>query len=248
MCLSCLSCMCCLNRKCYEFCYEKCCKKCCKDVSLKRYFIPFIFAPIACIHQSVVNYIYLPIIIGLSAFVLFWNFPKLVYYTASRPLYYEDLFIDEKKLPNYDVNPNLKNKFQTILEWILVITNAILVSALADYWLYKTIGDFTTLEILGITGGIIKIFQIVNNTVSRIMLKILKIIIRRENKKIQEKQTDQIKEIMNIKLKISEQNETKPEDAERADEGNTDEENIDPGDFELIETKDFVKRGRINNI
>ena len=35
---------------------------------------------------------------------------------------------NEKKLPNYDVDDKLKNKFQRILEWLLIITNTLLVS------------------------------------------------------------------------------------------------------------------------
>jgi hypothetical protein len=119
-------------------------------------------------------------VVGFSAFILFWNFPKMIYYTTSRPLYYEDLFIDEKKLPNYDVTAGLKIKFQCILEWVLIITNTLLVAGLSDWWLYKTIDHFNIMEIIGITGGIIKIFQIVNNTISRIMLQILRNIIKND--------------------------------------------------------------------
>ena len=115
---------------------------------------------------------------------LFWNFPKIVYYTASRPLYYEDLFIDEKKLPNYNVDDKLKNKFQCILEWLLITTNTLLVAGLSDWWLYKTIGKFTLLEVVGVTGGIIKIFQTINNTISRVMLKILRKEIKKQNRQL----------------------------------------------------------------
>ena len=41
------------------------------------------------------HFVYLPIVAGVS-FIIFWNYPWLVYYTASKPLYYQDLFIDEK--------------------------------------------------------------------------------------------------------------------------------------------------------
>ena len=78
-------------------------------------------------------------------------------------------------LPNYNIDSDLKNKFQCILLWVLIITNSILVGALSDYWLYKTTSkDNSIIQIIGITGGIIKIFQIVNNTVGRILLKIIK--------------------------------------------------------------------------
>ena len=81
-------------------------------------------------------------------------------------MYYEDLFIDVKKLPNYDVSNKLKNKFQFILEWVLIITNTFLVAGLSDWWLYKTVDHLNMIEIVGITGGIIKMFQLVNNTIS----------------------------------------------------------------------------------
>ena len=142
----------------------ECSKSNCKNIKCKRYFLPFILSPALAIYPEIFNFYYLPIVVGFSAFILFWNFPKIVYYTASRPLYYEDLFIDEKKLPNYDVDDKLKNKFQCILEWLLIITNTLLVAGLSDWWLYKTQNNFTLLEVVGITGGIIKIFQTINNT------------------------------------------------------------------------------------
>ena len=91
----------------------ECKKSSCKDIKCKRYFLPLIFTPAAAWHPEVFNFYYFPLVVGFSAFILFWNFPKIVYYTASRPLYYEDLFIDEKKLPNYDVSSKLKKKFQS---------------------------------------------------------------------------------------------------------------------------------------
>lgn len=161
-----------------------CSKSNCKDIKCKRYFLPFILTPVLAIYPEIFNFYYFPVIVGFSAFILFWNFPKIVYYTASRPLYYEDLFIDEKKLPNYDVDEKLKNKFQCILEWLLIITNTLLVSGLSDWWLYKTQDKFTLLEVVGVTGGIIKIFQTVNNTISRVMLKILRKQIKRQNRQL----------------------------------------------------------------
>jgi len=172
----------------------------CKDIKYKRYFLPLIFIPVTAIFPEVFNFYYFPLVVGFSSFILFWNFPKIVYYTASRPLYYEDLFIDEKKLPNYDVSNKLKKKFQCILEWFLIITNTILVAGLSDWWLYKTLDHLNIMEIVGITGGIIKIFQLVNNTISRIMLKILRKSIKRENKEIRQKQSQKIKELVNFKL------------------------------------------------
>lgn len=178
----------------------ECTKSNCKDIKCKRYFLPLIFAPAAAIHPEIFNFYYFPMVVGVSAFILFWNFPKLVYYTASRPLYYEDLFIDASKLPNYDVSVSIKKRFQFILEWVLIVTNTLLVAALSDYWLYKTVDHFTIIEIVGITGGIIKVFQTVNNTISRIMLKILRKRVKKENKTLKALQSQKLQDLVNFKV------------------------------------------------
>ena len=178
----------------------ECKKTSCKDIKCKRYFLPLIFTPAAALHPEVFNFYYFPLVVGFSAFIIFWNFPKIVYYTASRPLYYEDLFIDEKKLPNYDVSNTLKRKFQCILEWILIVTNTLLVAGLSEWWLYKTSQNLNVMELVGITGGIIKMFQLVNNTISRVMLKILRKRIKKENQQIRETQSKQISELVNFKI------------------------------------------------
>ena len=182
-------------------CLDVECKKSnCKDIKCKRYFLPLIFAPAAAIHPEILNFYYFPMVVGVSAFILFWNFPKLVYYTASRPLYYEDLFIDSSKLPNYDVSLSIKKRFQFILEWVLIVTNTLLVAALSDYWLYKTVDHFTIIEIIGITGGIIKVFQTVNNTISRIMLKVLRKRVKEENKTLKALQSQKLQDLVNFKV------------------------------------------------
>ena len=173
----------------------------CKNkLKISRYFLPLLFLPALFLIDQIRNNIYVPIIIFVSSFVFFWNFQYFVYYTASKPLYYEDLFIDEKKLPNYEVSTKLKNKFQCILEWILIITNTLLVAGLSDWWLYKTLDNLNVMEVVGITGGIIKMFQMVNNTISRIMLKILRKNIKRENKQLRENQSQKITELVNFKM------------------------------------------------
>ena len=187
--------MCCKDNS--KTCCDNC-KICCKKIKIKRYFIPLVFAPAALIYENFQNYIYIPLFLFLSAFILFWNFPKIVYYTASKPLYFEDLFIDEKKIPNYDVNPKLKRKFELIIVWVLIITNSLLVAALGDYWLYRTLDTNTTIEILGVTGGIIKIFQMLNNNISMIMLKILKCFIKQENKRLRLLEIEKMRELVQV--------------------------------------------------
>ena len=54
---------------------------------------------------------------------------------------------------------------------------------LADYWLYKTNNMVSIFEILGITGGILKIFQLVNNLCGKIMIKIIRCSIKKEKER-----------------------------------------------------------------
>tara|TARA_Y100000389_G_C17197820_1_gene382097 strand:- start:80 stop:658 length:579 start_codon:yes stop_codon:yes gene_type:complete len=180
-----------------------CCNyfKCCKKIPKKRFALPFIGVFVLLILEEVRNFMYLPIVFSFGSFIIFWNFPFLVYESASRPLYYEDIFIDEKKLPNYEISDELKNKFKSILLWVLVITNSLLVGALSDYWLFKSteVNKSNYIEIIGMTGGIIKIFQIVNNGVAKIMLKIVKDKIKRENALVQVKENQIIKGIIGLK-------------------------------------------------
>ena len=171
----------------------------CKDIPVKRYFLPLIGVFALSALPELQNFIYLPLVIIFGFLILFWNFPWIVYYTASKPLYYQDLFIDEKKLPNYDVDEGIKYKFKLILESVLITSNALLTGALADYYLYKTTGSEGYMEILGVTGGIIKIFQMINNSISRFMLKILKRCIRKENRDLKRKQVANIERIIRLK-------------------------------------------------
>jgi len=174
---------------------------CCKKIPIKRWFLPGVGAIALLIYEEARDYVYLPFVISFVFFIIFWNFPFMVYHTASRPLYYEDLFIDEKKLPNYEVEESVKKKFQCILVWVLIITNTILTGALSEYWFYQLNGNFTHtwIEIIGITGGIIKIFQIGNNTLVRIMLKILKHYVKQENLLYTAEQIEKIQNIIRLK-------------------------------------------------
>lgn len=156
------------------------CKKC-KQIRWNLVCIPLIFSPILLFFDLFKNYIYIPVIMFIASFVLFWNIPYIIFYTASKPLYYEDLFIDEKKIPNYNVDIKIKRKFELILKWVLIVSNALLVSALCEFWFYKVRKIDSYIEIAGITGGIVKIFQIINNTITRIMLKVLRRFIKSES-------------------------------------------------------------------
>ena len=136
-----------------------------KTINKKRFTLPLVGIIALLIIDDIRNFTYMPLILSFGSFIIFWNFPILVYESTSKPLYYEDIFIDENKLPNYEIDEVLKNKFKNILLNILIISNSLLFGALGDYWLYKKRDTTTYIEIIGMTGGIIKIFQIINQLV-----------------------------------------------------------------------------------
>ena len=104
-------------------CDEDCKIPKCKDIPIKRYFLPLIGIFALSALPELQNFVYLPLIITFGFLILFWNFPWIVYYTASKPLYYQDLFIDEKKLPN--------SFYITLLSFVVFIT----VSKFLDFFL-----------------------------------------------------------------------------------------------------------------
>ena len=101
------------------------------------------------------------------------------------------------------MKPTLKYKFQTILIWVLIVSNSLLVAALGDYWLYRASGLNATFEVLGVTGGIIKIFQIINNTISRIMLKILRKFIKKETKRLRQIEIEKMRQLVKFNFKLN---------------------------------------------
>lgn len=118
------------------------------------------------------NYFYIPLVIFFSAFTIFWNFPVLILFTNSRPLYYEDLFIADWNVKLLDINDGVRKKFETRFQCILIFSNSVFCAALADYWLYELLDkkDYSYVGLLGITGGIVKIFQFINHCSGSILL------------------------------------------------------------------------------
>ena len=205
-------CKCCRDN-CFECCKKNCgfkCALCCSKIPIKRYFLPFLGIFVLLGYEFFQNYSFLPIIFFVGCVIIFWNFPFIIYAANSKTIYIQDLFIDDARIPNYEVSTKLKVKFQTIFLWTLIITDSIAVAALADYWLYKstTINLDSYVEVLGVTGGVLKIFSTVNHYVGKLLIKILHKVINDEHKKNREKIRNQFKssidQFLNSKIILSE--------------------------------------------
>ena len=133
------------------------------------------------------NFYVAPAIVFMCALVLFWNFPIFVLFTNSRPLYYEDLFLQDTSVPLSGLTNRLREKFETRFQCVLIFSNSVFTAALADYWLYqfrdvsKDAKNISIIGMMGITGGIIKIFQLVNHTSGSILLYFTRKAIIEEN-------------------------------------------------------------------
>lgn len=117
-------------------------------------------------------------VFGFMCFILFLNFPIIVTFSNTKPLYYEDLFLDTSLLPKLQIDEESKECFKKTFSYILVVTNSILSGLLYDYWVIKTKNTSSLVEIVGISGGILKIFQIINHSTGIVTLKIIKYRIR----------------------------------------------------------------------
>lgn len=116
-------------------------------------------------------YYYFPLIIYLNAFILFVNFPILVIHNSIRPVYFgHDLFLDRERLPYLKLNHEDKVLFLNRIKWVLIILFSLLIGILSDYWLIKAKKSDTLVEMIGVSGGILKIFQIVTQILTSHLL------------------------------------------------------------------------------
>ena len=146
------------------------------NIQTKRYFLPLIGVIGVIAVEGVISYTYLPLVVGFSSFILFWNFPKLAVIFNSRPIYYEDLFIENYNKVEVVLEDEQRKWFENVFRWSLIISSSILCSALSCYWLFNSqvFGTETFFEIVGITGGILKIYYVVNFTIGSIIIYFLK--------------------------------------------------------------------------
>ena len=134
-----------------------------RNLLIKRILLPLFPGGITLLilFEKIRNSYYLfPLIVFFSTFILFINFPILVVQSNLKPTYFgQELFIDANRLPYLDLSLKEKKKFLINIKWLLVLLYSALTSVLSYYWLFKTANTTSYFEIIGVTGGILKIFQ-----------------------------------------------------------------------------------------
>jgi len=151
-----------------------------KKYEVRRLCLPLIALTCLLGIHALYTFVYLPLVIFMITFILFWNFPTMVTFTNTKPLYYEDLFIDTTKIHLLDVSPGKKVYFEKLFHWVLIVSNSLFMAALSDYWLYKTFMKESFMEIVGVTGGILKIFQLINHITGSALLHFTRQLIQKE--------------------------------------------------------------------
>jgi hypothetical protein len=147
----------------------------------ERLFLPFLGVIWVCFLPRINKYVYTPCVFFVIGMIIFSNFPGLVTYNNKKPIYFEELFLNQSKLPMISLTPQIKTRYKITYTRVLIVTNSVLVSVLSEYWLYKTDDVNSLFEIVGVTGGILKIFQIINHYIGTATLMILKNKIRIES-------------------------------------------------------------------
>lgn len=152
---------------------------CNRKVQVKRLFLPAAGAAGLTALSPTRTYVVFPVLIFWVAFIIFWNFPFIVTATNSRPVYYEEVFENETE---HETDTQMKRRFEAACDWSLITTNSLFAAALAEYWLYQTGGTSSYTQILGITGGIMKVFQTLNHASGTVILGVTRYAVEREKK------------------------------------------------------------------
>ena len=153
------------------------------NINLKKLSLIFILSGALLIFEEYRSLVYIPIISFVCSLVLFWNYPILILFTNSRPMYYEDLFIYDWNVKYFDIDKYVKKKFENIFNVTLIVSNSLFIAALSDYLFYETKEEMSYIEIIGVSGGIFKIFQMINHINGTILLYLTRRLLVEEIKK-----------------------------------------------------------------
>ena len=145
------------------------------DLPTKRYLLA-LFSLLGMLSNKKYSKDYLVVfIIFFAVSVAFYsNFEMFATWNNSKPLYYEDLYIDYKKLPVIALSENQKKVYKKTYTRILIISNSLLTSAIIVYWMFKKKDATGYFEIIGVTGGLLKIASLFNTITGKVTLYFIK--------------------------------------------------------------------------
>ena len=167
------------------------------------------------VYQDKEGVIYVPISCFVSALIIFLNFPSIVIFLHSRPIYYNDLILTNYDEEGHIYQDEFRKKYQKIFQWIISVSSAIMVGVTAELWFYRDSMFISQSEeknqlrsyvILGIIGGLLRIYYGAAMLLGNLLLLILKKLKRREQERLRMSTEERtLVELTSIGVTISEE-------------------------------------------
>lgn len=171
--------------------YDKKLKSRCKYIfSYKIFFLPItIIMPFFIYFENFQNVFYIFIASFVSSFILVFTFPQITRMIYTKPIYFEDLYLDDKEqiknhikiLHNIENTKKFQNKF--ILSQQIIM--ALAISLIIEYLTFKiTNKSYETIELLGLLGGLISLYVKIITIIGKLFLSFLYRQKKREREKL----------------------------------------------------------------
>lgn len=142
------------------------------------------------VFQNVHQVIYVPLACGICAMIIFVNYPSIVIFLHSRPIYYDDLIIKNYEGEGHIYDEGFRKKYQVIFQWIASVTSSCMIGLTVEVWYYKddifthsnnNVNAFIT---MGVIGGMLKLYYGATMILGRILLSALKYFKKKEQEKL----------------------------------------------------------------
>jgi hypothetical protein len=92
--------------------------------NLSLLLVPIILS-LTFIFEDIHGIIYVPLTCGISAMIIFLNFPTIVIFLHSRPIYFDDLIIKNYEGDGYIYDDTFRHKYQNVFKWIASFTSSL---------------------------------------------------------------------------------------------------------------------------
>ena len=133
-----------------------------------------LFVPLAIVvlfilyYQELMNTWYVSAGSLIGSWVVFWNYPQIGIFLQHKPIYIQDLVINNSSL-------DIRYKFINYYSYITNFFLALLVMCVADYALFKSDHEErprSALEVAGIIGGLFSIYFKFQSVIGKLVLTI----------------------------------------------------------------------------
>lgn len=190
-----------------------------KLFNLTLLLVPIILA-LTFVYQDNKSMFYVPVSCGISALIIFLNFPSIVIFLHSRPIYYDDLIMKNYEGEGHIYNEDFRKKYQKIFQWIISISSSFMVAFTVELWFFRdsmfssgdepTTGDkaVNIFVVLGVIGGLFRVYYGAAMLLGKLLLTILKWLKKREQERLRQASEERtLVELTSIGVTIAGENE-----------------------------------------